>query len=111
MKNYVVYNNTPPKTWKDSMPIGCGRMGATVMAGVANETLLLNEETIWSERGDFTPDPNMRDKIGRIRELFLADKPAEANRLATKIFDSSFPRIGSYESAGKLHIELPHHWV
>ena len=39
MRKYEVYNNIPPKFWKESMPIGCGRMGATVMAGVAKETL------------------------------------------------------------------------
>ena len=106
MRKYEIYNNIQPKAWKESMPIGCGRMGATIMAGVAKETLFLNEETVWSERDDNAADPEIREKLKRIRDLFLADKPAAANRLATEIFGSNFPRIGSYESAGKLNIEL-----
>ncbi len=106
MKGYEIYNKTPASAWKESMPIGCGRMGATVMAGVAKETLFLNEETVWSKRGDTSSDPEMREKLDRIRDLFLADKPAEANRLATEILGGRFPRIGSFESAGRLNIEL-----
>ena len=106
MRSYEIYNNIQPKAWKESMPIGCGRMGATVMAGVAKETLFLNEETVWSERGNTASDPEIREKLQRIRDLFLEDKPAEANRLANEILGGNFPRIGSYESAGKLNIEL-----
>ena len=106
MRIYEIYNNIQPKAWKESMPIGCGRMGATVMAGVAKETLFLNEETVWSERGNTASDPEIREKLQRIRDLFLEDKPAEANRVANEILGGNFPRIGSYESAGKLNIEL-----
>ena len=29
MKGYTVYDTTPPASWNESIPIGCGRMGAT----------------------------------------------------------------------------------
>ncbi|MBQ9804964.1 MAG: hypothetical protein IJW49_00420 [Clostridia bacterium] len=48
----------------------------------------------------------MREKIQKIREFFLADKPAAANQLANQILNSSFPRIGTYESAKKLQMRI-----
>ena len=96
MKRYTVYDTTPPASWNESIPIGCGRMGATLMAGVAQETLYLNEETVWSENKENRANPEMPEKIQGIRELFLQGKPAEANRLASgtlsDCFKSSFTR-------------------
>ncbi|MBQ7335515.1 MAG: glycoside hydrolase family 95 protein [Clostridia bacterium] len=106
MKKYEIYNTTAPQKWTESIPIGCGRMGATLMCGVAQETMYLNEETVWSERKNTVSACEMREKIQKIRDLFLADKPAAANQLANQILNNNFPRIGSYESAGKLQIEL-----
>ena len=106
MKNYVIYDKTPPQAWGETIPIGCGRMGATLMAEVEKETLYLNEETIWSENRDNAPNPAMPEKIKAIKELFLKGLPVEANRLAATTLSDCFHRICSYEGAGKLYIEL-----
>ncbi len=106
MKHYKIYDTVPPAAWTESIPIGCGRMGATLMGGVAQETLYLNEETVWSENKQNHPNSAMPEKIRKIRNLFLQNKPAEANRLANDILTNCFNRICSYEGAGKLHIEL-----
>jgi len=106
MKHYEVYNTAPPRMWTESIPIGCGRMGATLMGGVAKETFYLNEETIWAENKDLKADPNMKDHLQRIKALFLENKPIAANRLADRLLKNCFPRICSYEGAGKLNVEL-----
>ena len=106
MKNYMLYDTKAPRSWVESIPIGCGRMGATLMAGVAKETLYLNDETVWSENKQKSTDPEIAQKIKKVRDLFLQNKPAEANRLAASSLGSNFNRICSYEGAGKLHIEL-----
>jgi len=106
MKSYALYDTVPPSSWVESMPIGCGRMGATLMADVAKETMYLNEETVWSENKENTPNPAMKEGIEKLRALFLEGKPAEANRLAGSVLNNCFRRICSYEGAGKLHIEL-----
>ena len=63
MNNYRIYDTTVPKRWVDGIPIGNGRMGATLLCGVAQETLLLNEEGIWSENTNHTTDPQIADKL------------------------------------------------
>lgn len=106
MKKYIVRDTVAPNTWFESIPLGNGRMGASLMAKVSMETIYLNEETIWAERVKTHLDPTMNGKIKQIRDLFLQNKPAEANKLADKILSGNFARIGSFESAGKLNIEL-----
>ncbi len=106
MKKYIVHDTVQPSSWNESTLLGCGRMGAAVMAKVSMETIYLNEETVWSEKTQNRFDPQFSEKIKQIRDLFLKNKPAEANRLAHDILSNSFLRIGSFESAGKLQIEL-----
>lgn len=106
MKQYYLYDKRSPKQWVESLPIGCGSMGATLMCGVAQETLYLNEETIWSQNKKNTPNPEMAEKVKRIRELFLANDPIAANRYANSNLSDCFSRICSYEGAGMLNIEL-----
>lgn len=40
----------PARYWDDGLPIGNGRLGAMVMGKVNEETIYLNEETIWYGR-------------------------------------------------------------
>ena len=106
MNDYRIYDTTVPKRWVDSIPIGNGRMGATLMCGVAKETLLLNEETVWSHNPEMHANPNMKDYLRQIKALFLQNKPVSANALANRLLKDCFPRICSYESAGKINVEL-----
>ena len=106
MKKNIISDNTVPSTWFESVPIGCGRMGATVMCGIGCEVLHLNEEGIWSENTNHTTDPDIADKLAAIRDLLLASRPAEADILAKSSLEKCFSRIRSIESAGKLLISM-----
>ena len=106
MKEYKIYNDREPRGWLESLPIGNGRMGATMMCGVDHETIYLNEETIWSSKEGGTPNPAMPEKLDKIRKLFLEEREAEADKLANEIMGDCFTRICSYETAGRLSIFL-----
>ncbi len=106
MREYVVYNDVVPANWEEGLPVGNGRLGAILGCGISRETLYLNEETVWSSKEQPGPNPAMPEKIAEIRKLFLAGKPAEADKLANKIMGDCFTRICSYESAGILNISL-----
>lgn len=43
-----LYYEQPAKNWHESLPLGNGRLGATVYGGTKRETLALNEDTLWS---------------------------------------------------------------
>lgn len=106
MNQYFISDTIPPKQWTESIPIGCGRMGATVMCGVGCEILNLNEEGIWSENTDHNTDPEMFEKLQAVRDLLLSGRPAEADVLAKNTLGNCFSRIRSFEGAGKLLVTL-----
>jgi len=106
MKDYLVFDKVPAREWEESVPIGNGRMGATMMCGVSYENIFLNEETIWSSHNVGEPKPEMYDILEDLRKLLLEDKILEANRLAGKTVPNLFTRIRSYENAGELKMSL-----
>ena len=106
MREHKVFDIKPAGNWLESVPVGNGRMGATLMCGVSEEVIHLNEETIWSSIPGGEPNPKMPEKLKTIRDLFLAGKPAEADKLAKTLLSDCFTRIRSYESAGLLKIAL-----
>lgn len=106
MKEYKIINNTMPKVCEDTIPVGNGRMGASLMCGVEEEIIYLNEETIWSSQPKPEPNPNMADKLHAIRDLFLQGRAAEGDKLAKESFGDCFSRIRSCETAGRLRIAM-----
>ena len=106
MNSAIIRDNMVPSKWVESIPLGCGRMGATLMCGVGTELLHLNEEGIWSENESHVTDSAISDKLSAVRDLLLQGKPAEADVLAKTSLGKCFSRIRSFESAGKLLISL-----
>ena len=106
MKNSKIINTIKPDSWEECIPVGNGRMGASLMCGVSTETIYLNEETIWSSKEKVSANPFMREKFDKINELFLKGKPVEANKLGNEILNDCYSRICSYEYAGKLMVAL-----
>lgn len=41
-----LYYDQPARNWHESLPMGNGRLGATVYGGTKKETLALNEDTL-----------------------------------------------------------------
>ncbi|KAA5540894.1 glycoside hydrolase family 95 protein [Adhaeribacter rhizoryzae] len=76
----------PAVKWTDALPIGNGRLGAMVFAGVAQDRIQFNEETLW------TGEPRNHNREGaaaylpEIRKLLAESKQAEAEKLATEKF-------------------------
>ena len=67
----------------ESMPIGNGRVGAMVFGGVDEETVALNESSMWA--GEYDPHqekPFGRARLDSLRELFFAGKLIEGNGIA-----------------------------
>ena len=79
------YNTPSGDTWENALPIGNGRLGAMVYGNVENETIQLNEHTIW------TGSPN-RKKVVRARpqkraklQIFSFVKPVVASMMISSL--------------------------
>ena len=63
MREYKLFDTEPASRWLESIPLGNGRMGGTLMCGVSEEVMYLNEETIWSSQPGGEANPEMPKKL------------------------------------------------
>ncbi|MEG2598703.1 MAG: glycoside hydrolase N-terminal domain-containing protein [Muribaculaceae bacterium] len=81
-----LWYKAPAKEWMQSLPIGNGRLGLMVFGGVHEETLALNESTLWSGEYDKNQQrPFGREKLDNLRSLFFQGKLKEGNETANSL--------------------------
>ncbi|HLP03540.1 MAG TPA: glycoside hydrolase N-terminal domain-containing protein [Opitutaceae bacterium] len=100
----------PAKEWTEALPLGNGRLGAMVFGGVAEETIQLNEDTIWCGRPEALNRTAAGKQLPKIRELLFAEKFAEAEKLVQDEVIGPQSQVGrSHQTLGdlKLAFALP----
>ena len=105
MKEYIIHLEESASVWDHATPIGNGIAGVMVWGGISKDQLTLNEETIWAKNENPKQYENMPEKIARLRQLFLEEKPYEANKELEEMI-GTYNRIRSYEYGGTLFISL-----
>ena len=94
----------PAKEWLDCMPIGNGRLGAMIEGGIVEETLYLDEESVWAG----CPTDNNRKgaykDVPKVRELLFAGKYDEAREFAQTNLTGYFNNYGTHLRAAELKI-------
>ena len=61
----------PAKEWMSSVPIGNGRIGAMVFGGIEEETIALNESSMWSGQYDENQEiPFGKERMNELEILF-----------------------------------------
>jgi alpha-L-fucosidase 2 len=89
----------PAKIWTEALPLGNGRLGAMVFGGVNEETISLNEATLWSGGPVKTNiNPDAPKYLAKVREALLVKHDyAEADRLEKKmqgVYTESYLPLG-----------------
>ena len=104
-KDCVLWYAQPAKNWNEALPVGNGRLGAMVFGGFSQETIQLNEESLW---GGYKNDANApaAEHLPEIQRLLLDGKIDEASALSEKYMRSNPLRIRSYQSFGNLSIDF-----
>ncbi len=82
----VLWYRQPAEKWLEAMPLGNGLMGAMVFGGVQHERIALNESSFWSGRPHDYDNPEALQYFPRIRELVVAGKFQEAEKMADEHF-------------------------
>jgi len=104
-KNTSLWYKQPAKDWNEALPVGNGRIGAMVFGNPWNETIQLNEESLWAGcPADGNADA--ASVMPKIRKLLLDGKVAEANDLAQKSLAGNPMRIRSYQTFGEIFIDF-----
>ena len=76
--SHELYYTSPAADWNAALPLGNGRIGAMVFGGTETETLMLNEDTLWTGCPSYHTRPNPHEAFLRARELAMKGQYAEA---------------------------------
>ena len=83
----TLWYESPATSWQtEALPIGNGRLGAMIFGGVGHERIALNEESVWSGSRTNWNRENASQNLPKIRELLLAGKNDEAEKLVNQTF-------------------------
>jgi alpha-L-fucosidase 2 len=81
-----LWYNKPAAKWTDALPIGNGRLGAMIFAGVEKERIQFNEETLWTGGPRDYNQKGAYKYLQQIRQLLFDGKQKEAEQLAEEHF-------------------------
>lgn len=103
--NRELWYDRPAVHWEEALPLGNGRMGAMLYSGVQEDSILMNEDTLWSGYPKDTNLPNVYPHYRKARDLALEGKYEEAEREIEENLLGEF--TDSYLPAGGLRLYFP----
>ncbi len=101
-RSYNLWYKQPAEDWNSALPVGNGRIGGMIYGHIENDTIQLNEESLWAGARMDANNPSALEYLDTIRKLIFQDKNKEAFDLAEKHMLSTPPEFGSYETFGNL---------
>lgn len=103
------YNQPSGEVWENALPIGNGRLGAMVYGNVKEETIQLNEHTVWSGSPNRNDNPNALAALPEIRKLIFEGNQKEAQDLAAKKIQTEKSNGQMFQPVGSLHLAFVNH--
>ncbi len=96
----------PAGKWEEALPVGNGRLGAMMCGAVGQETIWLNEDSVWSGKPVNRINPDANENLPKIRSLIREGKIPEAEELAELALCGTPNSQRSYETAGELYLRF-----
>lgn len=81
-----LWYDKPAVKWTEALPIGNGRIGAMIFAGIEQDRIQFNEETLWTGEPRNYNRKGAYKYLSKIRQLLFNGKQNEADALAEKEF-------------------------
>lgn len=103
------YKQPSGNTWENALPIGNGRLGAMVYGNVEQETIQLNEQTVWSGSPNRNDNPLSLDSLTIIRKLIFEGKQKDAERIANRVIITKKSHGQKFEPLGSLQLAFDGH--
>ncbi len=106
---HIISLNKAAKKWDGGLPIGNGRLGATVLGKIQEEWITINEESLWYGPYRDRKNPDALEHLEEIRRLLLAGEVQKAQFLAKMALTSTPKYMNPYQPAGELKIVFLNH--
>jgi alpha-L-fucosidase 2 len=98
------YDEPAGSEWLRALPLGNGRLGAMVFGNVDNETLQLNEDTVWAGGPYDSSNPAGAGALAQIRQLVFDEQWAQAQQLVDQAFLGDPVGQLAYQPVGNLRL-------
>lgn len=98
------YEKPADKYW-EGLPIGTGRLAAMVLGKVAQEQLLLNEETLWAGSPNNPNSVDGPEKLAEMRKLIANKEYFKADSVSLA-FSSQPMRVQHYQPMSNLNLKF-----
>ena len=103
-----LWYNEPATDWETgALPIGCGRLGATIFGG-ANEVVTITEDTIWSGPIQDRVPQNGLQALPKARELFLSGNITAGGQVVLREMTPPQKSERAFSYFGNLNIAFGH---
>jgi alpha-L-fucosidase 2 len=112
----IVWFRNPANNFRESIPLGNGRLGAMIFGGVAEERIVLNESSLWSGAPFNDNIPEAYQILPEVQRLLLESKNDIADKLMMEYFicaglgsaEGRGARVpfGCYQVLGNLHLSF-----
>ncbi|HEX3025327.1 MAG TPA: glycoside hydrolase family 95 protein, partial [Chitinophagaceae bacterium] len=99
----------PAKQWVEALPVGNGRLGAMIYGDPANETIQLNENTVWAGQPNRNDNPDAKAALPEVRKLIFEGKYNEAQDLVNQKIITKTSHGMPYQTVGNLKLSFPGH--
>ena len=102
--NNNIWFKKPADRWEEAFPIGNGRLGAMVYGSVSEETIRLNEDSIWYGTHKERDNPDAHKYLKDIKKLLFEGRITEAEFLARMAMTSNPKYFQPYLPLGNLNM-------
>jgi len=109
-QNLKLWYHEPANNWEETLPLGNGRLGMTPDGNATDETIVLNDITLWSGAVQDANNYDAHKSLAKIRQLILEGKNDEAQDLVNANFvclgpGSGGAQWGKFQTLGSLHLD------
>lgn len=94
----------PAAVWNEALPAGNGRLGVMVFGNPLNESIQINEESLWAGSKINNNNPKALKNLPALREAIFKGEFEKAEKIGSDFFVGTPPRIRSYQPVGNLKI-------
>lgn len=103
----VLWYQQPAPEWMEALPLGNGRIGASVYGGIDTDRIALNEITLWAgQRDEQQNDHCGPEKLAEIRKAFFDGDLEEGNRLTNEYLHGHSKSFGTHLPLGDLVLKF-----
>ena len=105
----TVWYEAPAARWLAALPVGNGRLGASVFGRVYKETVIVNEESVWTRWPDDRNNPGALNALPEVRRLLMEGRVEQAHTLAELTMFGMPHRQASYQVLGDMTLLVGGH--